>query len=370
MSGEKEKKLKKISSSLTTEEDSGYTSYINTSSTSSNKFSKQNNSKRVSKDNSIDEQIHKNDIKKRAIECTQTSTPVKEAIQDKPTFSLHEYEIQETVGRGSYAVVKLAVHATTHKQVAVKIISKLKAPDDFLEKFLPREIEIARMLSHKNVTLFYHIEESDKKVYMVMEYAKNGDLLHAIKRAKTIDEKQTKKWSKQCLMGLQYLHRKHIVHRDLKCENILLNKNNYVQLTDFGFARKMNSGYMYDETNRDAFSETYCGSYAYAAPEILRGRPYNPYNADVWSLGVIFYTMLYGKLPFDDTNHKLLLKQVTNPLKLPGQSSFGSGKSAKHPQVSEEGQNALKNIINCEISLRWYIDEILGCRWLKKVQIE
>ena len=98
---------------------------------------------------------HKNDIKKRAIECAQTSTPVKEAIQDKPTFSLHEYEIQETVGRGSYAVVKLAVHATTHKQVAVKIISKLKAPDDFLEKFLPREIEIARILSHKYFFLKY-----------------------------------------------------------------------------------------------------------------------------------------------------------------------------------------------------------------------
>jgi len=277
------------------------------------------------------------------------------------TLNLLDYSIYETIGRGSYAVVKLALNNTTKQQVAVKIISKTKAPKDFIEKFLPREIDIVRSLNDKYVMMFSYIEESSKKVYMIMEHAKNGDLLHVIKSKKTIEEKQARKWSKHCFLGLQYLHKNKIVHRDLKCENVLIDAKNNARLTDFGFAKRMKSFYSYDNFPNDDLSETYCGSYAYAAPEVLKGNPYNPYISDIWSLGIIIFTMLYGKLPFDDTNHRLLLKQVQSPLRIPPNYKN---------DVSEEAKTALKNIIQPESTIRWYIDDTLSFKWLKKISVD
>lgn len=94
------------------------------------------------------------------------------------------------------------------------------------------------------------------------------------------------------------------LHRDIKCENLLMDHYFNIKLSDFGFAR----GQMKPKNGEWILSTTYCGSYAYASPEILRGIPYQPQLSDIWSMGVVLYTMVYGRLPFDDSNHAQLLK--------------------------------------------------------------
>lgn len=222
-------------------------------------------------------------------------------------LELHGYRVSHSLGRGSYAVVKEA-HSQRHRcKVAIKIISKKKAQRDYVEKFLPREIEVIKLLKHPSLTLFNQCIETTNRVYLIMEHMPNGDLLDMVRKRKFVAEKQASIWFYQMCAGIEYCHSQGVVHRDLKCENILLDKNLNAKVTDFGFARAhMKTG----AGQTPVLSETYCGSYAYAAPEILTGTPYMPHISDIWSLGIILYVMTIGRLPFDDSNHRELLKQV------------------------------------------------------------
>ncbi|XP_067652632.1 testis-specific serine/threonine-protein kinase 4-like [Haliotis asinina] len=214
--------------------------------------------------------------------------------------------VGKTLGNGSYACVKSAYDVNKKSKVAIKIISKRKAPEDYLTKFLPREIEVVRILRHPNLIKFHQVIETTTRFFLIMEISENGDLLEHIRKRRVIEEKLAGRWMRNLLDGICYMHSKGIVHRDLKCENLLVDNNLELKVTDFGFAKRL----FRTKGNEVVLSETYCGSYAYAPPEILKGVPYNPYCAEVWSIGVVLFTMVYGRLPFDDSDHKKLLRQV------------------------------------------------------------
>lgn len=223
-----------------------------------------------------------------------------------------------TLGYGSYSTVKEAYSAKHQGRVAVKLMNKKNIPQDFFAKFVPREIEVLKKLSHhSSLVQCYEAIETADSIYFVMEICDNGDLLDMIKSQKFIRETQAGRWFHQLHSGVSFIHSKGIAHRDLKCENLLLDKQNNLKITDFGFARPVRSIDKLSGNDKKILSETYCGSYAYAPPEILVGTPYDPQKADVWSMGVILFAMLCGRLPFDDTNHRILIREVNSKVKFP-----------------------------------------------------
>ncbi|KAH3692543.1 testis-specific serine/threonine-protein kinase 4-like [Dreissena polymorpha] len=229
--------------------------------------------------------------------------------------------VGRTLGSGSYARVKCAYDMNRKHKVAVKIINKQKSFDEYLNKFLPREVEAMRILTnHYSIVKFYQIIETTSRYFFIMEYAEKGDLLNEVKARGTIPENQAGRWFINMFDGVKYMHGKGVVHRDIKCENLVIDAHYTLKLTDLGFAKKIGK----NKSGDSLLSETYCGSYAYAPPEILKGIPYNPELSDVWSMGVVLYTMLYGRLPFDDGDHKKLLKQVQSRIVFPNKPVVSS----------------------------------------------
>lgn len=281
---------------------------------------------------------------KKPVSATNVADPTKFEYSKEPAaekflgrdfnkyslLTLHGYRVGRTIGKGSYATVKEATSQKHRCKVAIKIITKKNTQKDYIEKFLPREIEVIKILKHPSIVLFNQCIETTNRVYLIMEYLNNGDLLEAIRNRKIIPENQAAVWFAQMMAGIEYCHNQGVVHRDLKCENLLLDNHENLKLTDFGFARSN----MKPLLGQPVLSETYCGSYAYAAPEILTGCPYRPQLADIWSMGVILYVMVIGRLPFDDSNHRELLKQVR----------FGPTFPHKRP-ISNECKNIITKIL-------------------------
>lgn len=186
-----------------------------------------------------------------------------------------------------------------------------------------------------------------------MEYAENGSLLDLIRKESFIDEEpRAKNWFAQLRDAIGYCHDHGVVHRDVKCENLLMDGSFNLKLSDFGFAR----GNMKPRSDGSpVLSETFCGSYAYASPEILKGIAYDPLLSDVWSMGVVLYAIVFGKLPFDDTNYNKLVKQVQSKLKFPSE-----------PIVSDQCKSLIGKLI-APLKVRLRVNQILKEPWMSGV---
>ncbi|XP_075214907.1 testis-specific serine/threonine-protein kinase 3-like [Lycorma delicatula] len=260
----------------------------------------------------------------------------------------HGYKLGKPIGNGSYATVKLAESEQHGGLVAIKVVSKFQAPSDYLKKFLPREIQVVKGLSHPNLIRFHQAIETTHRVYIIMEFAEQGSLLDIIRKETYIDEKRARAWFKQLIDAVEYCHNLGVVHRDIKCENLLMDGKFQIKLSDFGFAR----GSMGTKENEYILSDTFCGSYAYASPEILKGVPYRPQYSDVWSTGVVLFATVYGRLPFDDSNYNNLVKQVQKPVNFP-----------KDPPVSPDCKALIRNIL-APLRVRLKIPSIRQEAWM------
>ena len=272
------------------------------------------------------------------------------------TLSSRGYKLFKVLGEGSYAKVYLAEYRgntddkNKPRQLACKIVDTTKAPRDFVKKFLPRELEILVKINHPHLIHVHSIFQRKAKYYIFMRYAENGDLLEFILKKGSISEAQSRVWMRQLCLAVQYLHDMEIAHRDLKCENALITSNYNLKVSDFGFARYVTDGY-----GKRLMSDTYCGSLSYAAPEILKGSPYHPKIADIWSLGVILYIMLNKAMPFDDTNIKRLHEQQTNK-----QWKF---RSKVVDNLSSEVKKLMGHLLEPDTSKRWKVEQVLGSEW-------
>ncbi|ELK25175.1 PREDICTED: testis-specific serine/threonine-protein kinase 1 [Myotis davidii] len=273
-------------------------------------------------------------------------------MDDAAVLKRRGYILGINLGEGSYAKVKSAYSERLKFNVAVKIIDRKRAPTDFLEKFLPREIEILIMLNHRSIVKTYEIfETSEGKVYIIMELGVQGDLLDFIKSRGALREDDARKKFHQLSLAIKYCHNLDIVHRDLKCENLLLDKDFNIKLSDFGFSKRC----LRDESGLLILSKTFCGSAAYAAPEVLQGIPYQPKVYDIWSLGVILYIMVCGSMPYDDSNIKKMLRiQKEHRINFP---------RSKH--LTNECKDLIYRMLQPDVHRRLHIEEILSHSWVQ-----
>ncbi|XP_069751159.1 testis-specific serine/threonine-protein kinase 3-like isoform X1 [Narcine bancroftii] len=257
------------------------------------------------------------------------------------------YHLGKTIGEGTYSKVKEAYSKRLQRKVAIKIINRRTAPKDFIHKFLPRELQIVQHLDHKNIVKVHEIwETDDDKICMVMELAEGGDILEHIKREGPLPEALAKTLFRQLVHAIRYCHDCGIAHRDLKCENTLLDKNFNVKLADFGFAKHLGSG-------AAELSTTFCGSTAYAAPEVLQGVPHQSVKSDIWSMGIVLYIILCGHLPFDDANIPKMLWLQQNGLVFPQQLL-----------LSRECRDLVGRLLEPDSNLRPLIQEVCFHPWL------
>ncbi|XP_059730044.1 maternal embryonic leucine zipper kinase isoform X2 [Haemorhous mexicanus] len=214
---------------------------------------------------------------------------------------LKYYELHGTVGTGGFAKVKLARHRLTGEKVAIKIMDKLALQDD-----LPRvklEIDAMKDLSHQHICRLYHVIETPKKIFMVLEYCPGGELFDYIISKDHLSEEEARIFFRQIVSAIAYVHSQGYAHRDLKPENLLIDEEHNLKLIDFGLCAKPKGGL-------DYHLNTCCGSPAYAAPELIQGKAYIGSEADIWSMGVLLYALLCGFLPFDDDNVMAVYRKI------------------------------------------------------------
>ena len=214
---------------------------------------------------------------------------------------LSDYNIKETIGQGTFSIVKLGINKTTKEKVAIKILKKKKLLQNSDKSRLEREISILKKLNHINVIKTHKINEDFDKYYIVMEYCENGELFNYIVDRQKLNEEEASYFFYQLINGLDYIHHKNIVHRDLKPENLLLGKGNILKIVDFGLSN------YYEE---EKLLSTPCGSPCYASPEMVCGNKYDGLMIDIWSCGIIIYAMTCGYLPFEDINNEILFKKI------------------------------------------------------------
>lgn len=222
---------------------------------------------------------------------TGQSSEYEENVQD--ISQIYQIYADEVLGSGQFGIVYGGVHKKTHRDVAIKVIDKLRFPTK-QEAQLKNEVAILQNISHCGVVNLERMFETPEKIYVVMEKLK-GDMLEMILSSPRgrLNERVTKFLITQILIALKHLHSKNIVHCDLKPENVLLSTDSefpQVKLCDFGFARII---------GEKSFRRSVVGTPAYLAPEVLRNKGYNR-SLDMWSVGVIIYVSLSGTFPFNE----------------------------------------------------------------------
>uniref|UniRef100_A0A3B3Z6S1 non-specific serine/threonine protein kinase n=1 Tax=Periophthalmus magnuspinnatus TaxID=409849 RepID=A0A3B3Z6S1_9GOBI len=245
------------------------------------------------------------------------------------------YRLLKTIGKGNFAKVKLARHVLTGREVAVKIIDKTQLNPTSLQK--------VSLLSFHNTLKLFEVIETEKTLYLVMEYASGGEVFDYLVAHGRMKEKEARAKFRQIVSAVQYCHQRRIVHRDLKAENLLLDADMNIKIADFGFSNEFTVGSKLD---------TFCGSPPYAAPELFQGKKYDGPEVDVWSLGVILYTLVSGSLPFDGQNLKELRERVLR------------GKYRIPFYMSTDCENLLKKLLVLNPVKRGSLEQIMKDHWM------
>ena len=270
-----------------------------------------------------------------------------------PSTNLNFYKIGRVIGKGAFGKVNLGLHILSGRLVAIKSFNKKDLNNKNREK-INFEINLMKKINNNNnIVKFLENFETKNYIFIIMENISGGDLLKYIKKRNKLNEKLTKFIFKKIINGIKYLHCSGIIHRDIKLDNILLDINNNIKICDFGVSKII--------SNENEILYEKCGTPAFIAPEILNNdnnnnlneNGYKGFPVDIWSSGVVLYSMLSGSVPFKANN----LQELESKIK--------KGNFKEIPNLSSECQDILHRLLKVNVNERIKIDEIINHPWLK-----
>ena len=262
----------------------------------------------------------------------------------KSIKQIGNYLINSELGSGAFGKVYLGTHIPTNIPVAIKILNKFllnQTPEDY--ELVNQELSILKIVKHRYIAQLYEIIETPQHIFIIMEYCEGKDLMDYILRKNKLSEIESNKFFRQLIIALIYLHKQNITHRDIKIDNMLLDKNNDLKLVDFGLSTKYN-------INNITLDQP-CGTVVYAAPEVLEGKEYDGMLIDVWSSGIVLYGLLAGYLPFNDTDDLVNKKNVI------------AGKIEYPSFFSKNVVDLLSHMLETNEKKRYRLEDIIKHKW-------
>ena len=260
-----------------------------------------------------------------------------------PKSQVSFYKYGRLIGRGAFGKVNLGLHILTGRIVAIKSFNKKKLKNERAKAKIYHEINLMKNLRHSSVVKLLDTFETENYILIIMENVAGGDLLSFVKKRTKLNEKISKYIFKQLLLAIKYIHNKNIVHRDIKLDNVLIDLNNTIKLCDFGVGKQIK--------DKEVLLDQ-CGTPAYIAPEILVNKGYDGFGVDVWSSGVVLYTMLSGSVPFKANNLNDLQNMII------------SGSFKEIHGISKECNDLLHKLLQINPKKRITIDEALNHPWI------
>ncbi|XP_076943507.1 CBL-interacting serine/threonine-protein kinase 4-like [Bidens hawaiensis] len=276
-----------------------------------------------------------------------STTTINRTASDGGTIILNKYQLTHFLGRGSFAKVYHGRSLIDNSSVAVKVIDKPSTADPTLEPRLIREVNAMRRLNHKNILKLHEVMATKTKIYLVMELAAGGELFTQLIRHRRMKEPTARFYFQQLVSALNFCHENGVMHRDLKPQNILLDKDGNLKLSDFGLSAL-------PESRTNGLLHTACGTPAFTAPEIVRGKGYDGAKADAWSCGVILFNLLSGYLPFDDSNLPNMYRKIY------------SRKIVFPEWITKQPRVIIKKLLDPNPKTRMSIEKLMDLAWFKK----
>eukprot|EP00039_Didymoeca_costata_P018441 m.333463 g.333463 ORF g.333463 m.333463 type:complete len:548 (-) comp17148_c0_seq1:94-1737(-) len=238
---------------------------------------------------------------KKRIERRQSTKP-KSGKPPPKKVGPDDYTFLKVLGKGSFGKVMLAEVKKTKEVVAIKVLKKdVLVEDDDVECAIAEKNVLAKACMHPYLTKMHACFQSADRLYYVMEFVSGGDLLFQIQQARRFKEDRARFYAAEIVLGLLFLHNQHIVYRDLKLDNVMLDGDGHIKIADFGMCK--------EDVGDGNLATTFCGTPDYIAPEIIKEIPYGP-SVDWWALGVLLYEMLAGQPPFDAETEEELFPAI------------------------------------------------------------
>lgn len=291
------------------------------------------------------------------LHLSQAGSPQHDISQNfDPTHIIYDSTTDTTylrgrlLGKGGFARCYELLSLSNNKVYAGKIISKTRISKPHQKTKILREVELQQDLKHRNVVEFHSYFEDDINVYIILENCSRKSLVHVLKHRKCLTEPEVRYYMQQLVEGVQYVHNRQIIHRDLKLGNMLLNENMDLKLADFGLATRVDF--------EGEMKMTVCGTPNYIAPEVLQKKGHS-FEADIWAVGCTMYALLVGRPPFETTTLKETYLRITeNTYKVPS-------------HISGPAHNLIRRCLNSNPQLRPGLrdimaDEFFTCGYLPR----